>query len=55
MKKTFAILSVVSLLMLGLVSCEDRDKEQQKNNPITHVLSQDSDKGDKGSTMPPDD
>lgn len=53
MKKTFAILSVVSLLMLGLVSCEDRDQDQQSDNPIVHALSQGIDKGDKGSENPP--
>ncbi len=53
MRKTVAILSAVSLMLLSLVSCEDRELEQQSDNPIVHILSRDT--GDKGSNMPPDD
>ncbi|MCY1660914.1 hypothetical protein [Chryseobacterium sp. SL1] len=49
------ILSAVSLLLLSLISCGEEEQEQQNDNPIVHILSKDSDKGDKGSNMPPDD
>jgi hypothetical protein len=55
MKKTITILGAVSLLLLSLVSCEEEEQNQQSDNPIVHILSKDSDKGDKGSNMPPDD
>lgn len=53
MKKTIAILSAVSLMLLSLVSCEEEEQNQQNDNPIEYALSLDSDKGDKGSNNPP--
>lgn len=53
MNKTITILSAVSLLLLSLVSCEEEEQNQQNDNPIVYVLSQDGDTGDKGSSNPP--
>ena len=55
MKKTVTILFAVSLMMLSLVSCEEEEQNQQSDNPVVHVLSQNSDRGDKGSNNPPPD
>lgn len=50
------ILAAVSMMILSLVSCENEEEEQTNDNPIVYVLSaKDSDTGDKGSHMPPDD